>query len=368
MKNFESLKIALIYDRINKYGGAERLLTSLHRLFPAAPLYTLVYNSQKAPWAKNWEVFPSFYNQISLFRSHHEILAPFAALGFESFNLNNFDLVISLTSAEAKSVITKPKTLHLCYCLTPTRYLWIDETNYPMPKILRNHLQNSDKIYAQRPDYYLAISNEVNKRIKKYYQKESQVVYPPLDPIFISPKKPLPLQSRQYYLCVGRQVAYKKIDLVIDVFNELQFPLIIIGIGNQNIKLQKKANRNVTFKNFVSDQELITYYQQAKAVISPQYEDFGLVPVEAQACGTPVIALAAGGALETVISGNTGLFFKEQNPNHLKQAVLEFETNKHQITPQNCQNNSLKFSEDRFFHDFSDKVKAIWQHHQQTYS
>jgi glycosyltransferase involved in cell wall biosynthesis len=367
MKQFDSLKIALIYDRINKFGGAERLLLSLHRIFPKAPLYTLVHEPSKTTWAKDFEIIPSFFNRLSFFRSHHEILAPIASFGFESFDLSHFDLVISITSAEAKSVITSPQTLHLCYCLTPTRYLWIDQIDYPIPKFLKNYLKNEDKVISQRPDYYLSISNEIKKRLKDYYQRDSEVIYPPVSSIFIPPPKTISLEARQRYLCVGRQVSYKKIDLVINAFNKLGYPLTLIGIGRESSKLRSLAKENIAFKDFVTDEELINFYQNSKALIFPQLEDFGLVSLEAQACGTPVIAYAAGGALETIINQKTGLFIEKQTSADLIQTVRNFEANNHEISPENCIKNSQKFSEDRFFHEFSAKVKAIWQHHQLTH-
>lgn len=368
MRLFNSLKVAITYDRINKFGGAERVLLSLHKLFPNAPIYTLVHNPKKTKWTNDIRIIPSFFNHLPFFRTHHEILAPIAALGFESFNLKDFDIVISVTSAEAKSIITQPKTLHLCYCLTPTRYLWVDQENYKIPKLIRNYLKQSDQVYAKRPDYYLAISNEVKKRIKKYYNQNSEVIHPPINPIFSPQKKPISINLRNFYLCVSRLVAYKRLDLVIDAFNHLNLPLVIVGTGNQNINLRLRAKKNIIFKNFITDKELKHTYQKAKAVIFPQLEDFGLVPIEAQSCGTPVIAYTGGGALETIITQKTGIFFDNQNTNSLIKAIQDFETNNFQITPQKCFENSLKFSESRFLQEFSGKVKEIWQRHQQIYT
>jgi len=361
-------RIALVYDRVNKWGGAERLLLSLHRLYPQAPLYTLVYYPPNSAWADKIKIKSSFLNYLSPFRSHHEYLAPLAPLAFENFNFDSFDIVISLTSAEAKSIISKPQTLHLCYCLTPPRYLWGSQKDYPLPSFLRNSLRRTDLILSTRPDNYLAISKEVKGRLKKYYHQEAEVIYPPFDPIFKPGSILKPLSSRQYYLYVGRLVKYKQVDLLIKVFNKLGQKLIIAGTGREEKDLKKMASRNISFLGLVSDSELISLYQNARAVIFPQREDFGLVPLEAQACGTPVIAYAKGGALETIKDKQSGLFFQKQEILPIITAIKYFEAEKHQIKPANCLKNVAQFSQNRFFYQFSAKVETLWEQHQKTYT
>ncbi|MCJ7804277.1 glycosyltransferase [Patescibacteria group bacterium] len=345
------MKVALVYDRVNKIGGAERVLEVLHEIWPEAPLYTAVYYPAGAPWAKKFKVIPSFLNKFPLAKRHHEVYPWLTPLAFESFDFTDFDLVISITSAEAKGIITKPKTKHLCYCLTPTRYLWSGYHDYFFNKGLRwlvqpivDWLRGWDKIAAQRPDKYLAISQEVQRRIKKYYRRESIVVYPPVDK-----EKFYPAEKKQkgdYFLIVSRLVSYKKIDLAIKAFNQLKIPLKIIGEGNEKNRLKEMAKGNIEFLGELTDQELLSYYQNCRALIFPQNEDFGLVPLEAQACGKPVIAFAGGGALETIIEGKTGTFFKSQSVKALMEKVKSFKDKDYQ--PADCRKNAEKFDKEIF--------------------
>ncbi len=359
------MRIALVYDRVNKWGGAERLLLSLHKIYPAAPLFTLVYNPATAPWASVFEVVPGFLNKIPFFRTRHEILAPLSQLGFESFDFSDFDVVISISSDHAKSVITKPKILHICYCLTPTRYLWGRERGYYLPKIIKKYLCFADRISAARPDVYLAISNAVKNRIYKYYRKNAQTIYPGIENNNYSiPKKH---KTSDHYLIVGRMVPYKKHSLVIKVFNRSGRKLVVVGTGSLERSLKSIAKSNITFLKNLSSKELIHQYQDAKALIIPQREDFGFVSLEAQACGTPVIAYKAGGALETVIDRETGLFFEKQIPHSLNTALDSFESGAHHITTTKCAANAAKFDETRFINEFSAKVESLWRQHQKMF-
>lgn len=357
------MKIALVYDRVNKNGGAERVLTTLHKIYPEAPLYTLVHNSESAPWSKNFNVVPTFFNQVRFFRTRHEILAPLAAMAFETFDFSGFDIVISVTSADAKAIVTKPQTLHICYCLTPTRYLWSGRDYYRIPNILLNWAQKDDIVYASRPDAYLAISKEVQKRIKTYYKKDSEVIYPSINYDFFSKAKKT---ADDYYLLAGRLVSYKKPEIVIQAFNKLKRKLVIAGTGSELDQLKSIAGTTVSFVGEVSDEKLRDLYAGAKSVIFPQEEDFGLVPLEAQAAGTPVLAFAAGGALETVIDQQTGLFFDKQNADSIAEAVNSFEGGKHRITNEKCQRQAARFNEDRFINEFSAKVNSLWQQHKKN--
>jgi len=359
------MKVALVYDRVNKWGGAERLLLALGQIWPQAPLYTAVYDAKNAPWAKRFKVIPSFLNKIPLAKSHHEKLALLMPLAFESLNFDSYEVVISLTSEAAKGIITKPETLHLSYCLTPTRYLWSGYGDYFSSPIYRflalpgfKYLRHWDKIAAQRPDFYFAISKNVQKRIKKYYQRHSEIIYPPLDlhrfKISTVSKKP-----HDYFLIVSRMVSYKRIDLAIEAFNQLGWPLKIVGLGRQFKKLQKMAKKNIEFLGQLTDEELLGYYQNCQAVIFPPEEDLGLVPLEAQACGRPVIAYRGGGALETISEGKTGLFFYPQTSQGLLKALKSFKTKK--FKPENCRQNAEKFSQARFKKEFKKAVLEKWR-------
>ena len=362
------MKVALVYDRVNKFGGAERLMLSLHRLFPEAPIFTLVYEPLTSDWAKSITVVPTFLNQIPFFRQWHEWLAPVAPLAFETLNLSAYDVVISVTSSDAKSVITKPHQLHICYCLTPSRYFWSGGGDYAddikfklIPSFLKEYFKYVDLVTSVRPDQYLSISNEVKNRVKDYYKRNSIVIHPPIEDRFYT-KQPISLDNRDYYLVVSRLVPYKKVDLAISAFNKLKLPLVIVGTGTEIEKLKKLALPNITFVGSVDDHRLAQYYRHAQAVIFPQVEDFGLVPLEAQACGTPVIAYAKGGALETVVHPKTGYLFKEQTVESLIFAVREFR--KISFNPKICQENANRFNYSLFSQKFSGEITRLWKEHQ----
>jgi len=365
------MKIALIYDRVNKWGGAERVLLALHKIWPEAPLYTSVYDPMGAPWAKVFRVFPSFLQGFPLAKSRHEIYPWLMPLAFESFNFDEYEVVISLTSEAAKGIITKPKTLHICYCLTPTRYLWSGYEQYfntPQKKFLSRlpitYLRKWDKIAANRPDEYIAISKTVQARIKNYYHRESEVVYPPVD---LKKFKILNLKFKieeKYFLVVSRLVAYKRADIVIEAFNRLKWNLKIIGRGSEMGRLERMAKKNIEFLGQLTEEELVSYYQNCQAVIFPQEEDFGLVPIEAQACGKPVIALKSGGAKETVVEGKTGYFFYPQTSEALEKAIKS--CNIRTLQEENCRKNAEKFSFENFEKNFKKAIEEKWQKHTKT--
>jgi len=346
------VKTAIIYDRVNKWGGAERVLLALHEIFPEAILYTSVYNPESAPWAKVFpEVRTSFLQKVKTFRNKHELLAPLMPLAFESFDFSEFDLVISVTSESGKGIITKPNTKHICYCLTPTRYLWSGYESYfptlinkTISKPVVSYLRNWDKVASKRPDKYLAISSEVQKRIKKYYEKDSVIVFPPNKNNLKTKEIKLPFDN--FYLIVSRLVSYKKVDLAINTFNELDKNLIVVGVGTEKEKLVKMAKGNIYFCGFAKEEELNYLYKKAKAFIMPQYEDFGLVSVEAQSMGTPVIAFKKGGSLDTIVDTKSGIFFEEQTRVSLTHAIDRFE--KMQFDSNYIVKNANKFAFDIF--------------------
>jgi len=362
------MKIALVYDRINKFGGAERLLLSLHRLYPEAPIFTLVHEPKTSKWAEGIKIIPTFLNKVPLLRKRHEWLVPIAPLAFETHDLSDFEIIISVTSSDAKSVITRPNQLHVCYCLTPSRYFWSGETEYAsdkkfklIPKTVKNYFKSVDMVTSVRPDEYIAISNEVKNRVKKYYKRNASVVYPSIEDKFYS-NSPISLDNRDYYLIVSRLVPYKKVDLAISVFNKLKLPLVVIGLGSELGNLRKMAGSNIAFVGMVDDNRLIQYYRHAKAVIFPQNEDFGLVPIEAQASGTPVIAYAEGGALETVIHLETGYLFEEQTEDSLIHAINQFR--KTSFSSKKCVKNASRFTPASFSEEFSKEVNRLWENHQ----
>lgn len=384
MKSFDKaqyLQVALVYDRLNKWGGAERVLLTLHKLFPDAPLYTSIYDKKRAPWASVFNVKTSFLQNFP-FAMNHELFAVLMPLAFESFSFDEYDLVISITSEAAKGIITKPKTKHICYCLTPIRYLWSGYDEYFKNPILRflskpavSYLKFWDKIAAQRPDTYIAISKEVQGRIRKYYGRDSEVIYPSVDfqktqntqLARISEYQNIRLSdfpshrstefseySGRYFLIVSRLVPYKKIDLAVKAFNSLGLPLKIIGAGSEFNKLKNMAKSNIEFLGYLTDKELVGYYKDCRALIFPGVEDFGLTILEAQNFGKPVIAFRGGGALETIVEGKTGLFFDEQTIESLNKTIKQF--NNLTIDPRDCIQQASKFSFEKFKENFLSEI------------
>lgn len=324
------MKVAIVYDRVNKWGGAERLLLALNKMFPNAPLYTSVYDKKNASWAERFpEVKTSFLQKIPFAKKIHEFLAVLMPIAFESFDFSEYDLVISVTSESAKGIITKPGIKHICICLTPTRYLWSHYQDYFKNPLLRfisspfvKYLKNWEKVSSMRPDRIIAISKNVQERIAKYYGRTSEVIYPPAG---FDRNYSAKAVKENYYLVVSRLVGYKKVELAVDVFNKNKKKLLIIGKGHQYLRLRLKAKSNIRFIKKVPDEALADYYSSAKALIMPQEEDFGLVSVEAQSLEVPVISFAKGGASETVVDGKTGVLFDHQNAQGLTAAIAKFE-------------------------------------------
>lgn len=251
------MKVAFTYDRVNKFGGAERVLLALHEIFPEAPLYTSVYNPKTAPWAKVFpRIYTSFLQNIPFAKNNHEFFAPLMPLAFSRFNFNNYDLVISVTSEFAKNLPRRKAGIntgykHICYCLTPTRYLWSHSNQYLtspfsiLTSPLIYLLKKIDYRAAQKPDVMIAISKEVQTRIKKYYERESIVIYPPVEKLKNSKNLKLQANSnikyKNYYLVVSRLVKYKRVDLAIKAFNQLRLPLVIVGTGREEKHLKKNS-------------------------------------------------------------------------------------------------------------------------------
>ena len=334
------MRLALVHDYLNQYGGAERVLEVLCEMYPDAPIYTLLYDERATGGVfKGREIHTSFLQKIPFARKHHRLFPLLMPLAVEQFDLSYFDVVLSVSASFAKGIITKPHTQHINYCLTPTRWLWddshkyIDEFKYPWPinkliPVFIAYLRLWDKEAALRVDRFVAVSSFVQQRIKKYYQQEAPVIYPPVavDRYHVSS------QQDDYFLMVGRLVAYKRFALAVRVFNAIGKRLVIVGDGPERQRLEKLAKPNIAFRGLLSDSELPELYARCQAVIFPQEEDFGLVPLEAMASGRPVIAYRGGGALETVIdptspavadgmASPTGILFNAQSEIDLALAV-----------------------------------------------
>jgi glycosyltransferase involved in cell wall biosynthesis len=352
------MRVALVYDRVTKWGGAERVLVALHRLWPDAPLYTAVYDKKRARWADVFSVIPSFLQYIPFANRLHELLPWITPMAFESFSFDDFDVVISVTSAEAKGIITKPNVLHICYCLTPTRYLWSGYDQYRKDAglgivngiagfwltKLAPTLRVWDRVAAARPDTYLAISNRVKDRIKKYYDRTTQeVIYPPVETALFSKQLlDMPNVSEPYFLTVSRLVGYKRVDVLIRAFNKSGQKLVIIGDGHQKKYLKQIARSNIEFiDHHLTDLELVRYHQGCRAFVYAADEDFGIAVVEAQASGKPVIAYSQSAVAESVLDGKTGILYHSQTPEALIDALKNFETMV--FDPKRCRENAAQF-------------------------
>jgi glycosyltransferase involved in cell wall biosynthesis len=332
------MKIAVIYDWIDSEGGIERAFPILFKYFKNADIYTSYTDLTKAKWAKNLKIKTSFIQNLPNFIKKNRLISfVFYPYAFESFNLNKYDLVFSVSSSFAKSVITKPETIHINYMLTPTRYFWIDKESYfknPFVKffgrLFLKKYKKWDYVVAQRPDRIITISEYVRKKIKKYYNRNSIVIYPPFDIDYWSKIKKslnnINQDHKKYYLLVSRFEPYKKTEIAIQAFNRLNKRLIIVGSGTQEYRLKKIANRNIEFRKNITDKKLADLYLNAKALIMPQSEEFGMVALEAQFFGCPVISFINSGVCEIIIKDKTAIYFKKQTADDLIKAVVRYES------------------------------------------
>lgn len=327
------MKIALVHDYLTQYGGGERVLEAFTQIWPKAPIYTLIYDEKRTGGAfAGKDIKTSFLQKMPLAKRNHRLFSSLMPLAIEQFDFSEYDVVLSDSASYAKGIITRPSTLHICYCHTPIRYAWDDSHRYidnfgygwPMKILIPffiNYVRLWDEAAASRPDFYLANSNYVGQRIKKYYKQESTVINPP-----IKTKHFYSVHGQgDYFLAVGRFLPYKRFDLIIEAFNKLGLPLKIVGGGPQEKELKKNAQRNIEFVGQVSDNQLKEYYANCRAFIFPQEEDFGIVACESLSSGRPVIAYRAGGAVEIISEGKTGVFFDRQEVDHLVAAVHRFE-------------------------------------------
>ena len=327
------MKIALVHDYLTQYGGGERVLQAVAEMFPEAPIYTLVYDEKATGKVfAGREIRTSFLQRLPFTKRYHRLFPLLMPLAIEQFDFSEFDVVLSISASFAKGIITKPQTRHINYCLTPTRFLWDDSHRYiqesysswlvrKLLPFLVSYLRVWDKEASYRVDEYIGISEFVRRRIKKYYERDSALIYPPVD----TSKYSISPELGDYFLMVGRLVGYKKFDLAVKAFSAMELPLKIVGDGPERKKLERMAGKNIEFLGLVSDYKMPELYARAQAVIFPQEEDFGLVPLEAMASGRPVIAFRAGGVLETVHEGETGILFDQQTEIDLSLAVGKFQ-------------------------------------------
>ena len=325
------MKIALVHDYLSQDGGAERVLRVLHTMWPDAPIFTLFATKGAVSGFENADIRESYLAHLPFGRIKYQWYLPLMPQAFELFDLSEFDVVISSTSAFAKGIITKPGTLHICYCHTPTRYLWTDTKSYiadlKYPKIVKlflprlmHRLRMIDKLAANRVDVFVANSKTVQQRIEKYYRRKSEIIFPPVD----VDKASISPVIEDYFISGGRLVPYKRFDLIIEVFNRTKQKLIIFGDGPEEQALKKRAKSNIKFVGRISEEEKMKLLSRAKAFIHPQLEDLGITPIESMSVGRPVIAYGEGGALETILPGKTGVFFHKQSWHSLIEVIHTF--------------------------------------------
>ena len=361
------MKIALVHDWFNtKLGGAERVALELAKLFPEAPVYTLMFNKSKfGDLIDPARIRTSFLQRLPVgLKNRPRYLLPLIPRAVASFDFKGYEMVISSSSAWVKNIKHPNHTIHICYCHSPMRFAWDYKDKYmaeqrvdPIQKtggvILREYVKRWDKRGSLGVDYWIANSVTVAERIKRYYQRTAEVVYPPVD---TSSFKPIPKSQKQnFYLTAGMLTPYKKIDLVITAFNISGRRLIVMGEGTEYDRLSKLANDNVQLVGFVDEAAKRRLFAQARGLIFPAEEDFGIAPIEAMASGTPVIAYGAGGLTETVVEGKTGLFFERQTPQAINQTLDRFEGM--DFYPPDLTNQAARFDRSVFRH----KIKSIVQ-------
>ncbi len=350
------MKIAVIADWLPVFGGAEHVLKEFHELWPQAPLYTTVANRKKLSELGKANIIVSRLQKwYSLIRKHPPLL-PLMPRIMEDIDLSDFDVVLSSSHAIGKGIIPPSSAVHICYCHTPMRYAWEMEKQYLkdyrvpgfMQRRVRGQLRDIrrwDLSTAKRVDHFIANSMTTQERIKRIYGRESTVIYPPVGEFFFE-KELKRSDDRAGFLAVGRLVPYKRFDLLIETANRLKLQLKIAGTGRDLNRLKRLAGETVEILGFVPEEKLRDLYQSARALLFPQMEDAGVVPLEAQACGTPVIAFAKGGALDTVKDSVTGLFFADQTAEAIEEALNRFE--EMQFDPQMIRDHTKEFNEERF--------------------
>lgn len=330
------MKIALVYDWMDSWGGIERVLLTVNEMIPRADWYTSVFDVNKASWANKLQPRTSFIQLLpSFIKKSRKLSTPFYPFAFESFDFSDYDIVLSVTSSFAKGIITGPNTKHISYFLTPPRYFWTHrreyQTNIPVLQPYLTYLKKWDTLAAHRPDIIIAISKTVQDRITKTYNLASQVIYPPFDIEYWERFKSHNASGKKqaksrYYLVVSRLEPYKRVDLVINAFNHmLDRKLLVVGDGTLRTSLARQARENIHLLGHVPDKTLATLYQDAKALVMPQEEDFGMVALEAQFFGCPVIAYNKGGVTETARDGITAIFFDSQTVGAIQSAIAKYE-------------------------------------------
>lgn len=362
------LKVAIVHYWLVGMRGGEKVIEELCEIFPGADIFTHVAQPEKlSTIISSHQIFETYISRLPGAKKHYQKYLPFMPRALEALDLTGYDLVISSESGPAKGVITAPDTLHVCYCHSPMRYIWDQYhvyhlhagwlTKWLMP-LIAHRLRIWDQSSAARVDHIIANSHFISRRIKKSWGRSASVIHPPVDLNAFTPEA-LDVND-PFYLYVGELVSYKRLDLVIDAFNNGNRRLVVVGDGSDGQRLRAMAGANVTFKGRASFEVLKECYAQCQGLIFPGIEDFGIVPLEAMASGRPVVAYARGGALETIKDGVTGVFFKEQTPEALMEAIARLER---EVLPNLDQDEMQKhvshFSSERFRDEFTQKIQEL---------
>ena len=364
------MKTAIIHDWLVSYAGSERVLEQIIELYPDADLFSLMdfLPEHERQFLRHKNIQTSFLQHFPFARNKYRSYLPFMPLAIEQFDLSGYELVISSSHAVAKGVLTTSDQLHVCYCHTPIRYAWDLQQQYlkesgldkgvkgKIAKIILHYIRMWDYSASRRVDHFIANSQNVAAKIKKHYGRESSVIYPPVDVDKFQPSS----VKDDFFLTVSRMVPYKKVDLIVEAFSQMPDKrLVVIGDGPSLSKVKTKARNNIEILGYQPNDVIRNYLQRARAFVFAADEDFGILPVEAQACGTPVIAYGKGGVLETTINMQTGIFFKEQNATSLINAVHEFERLENCFSINTIRQNAEKYSRDRFKKEFLDLIEKI---------
>lgn len=364
-------RVAVIHDWLPLYGGAERVLEQMLHVFPAADLFSMIdaIPAGERGFLQGKPVRTSFVQRLPGAKRRYRSYLPLMPLAVEQFDLRAYDLVVSSSYAVAKGVLTGPDQLHICYCHSPIRFAWDLQLQYLeeaglkcglkswLAKALLHYIRLWDVRTAAGVDHFIANSRYIARRIRKVYRREATVIYPPVDVTKFSMRS----AKEPFYFAVSRMVPYKRIDLIVEAFAQMpERKLIVVGDGPEMAKVRAKARQNVELLGYQNCATLCDLMQRAQAFVFAAEEDFGITPVEAQACGTPVIAYRRGGVCETVIDGETGIFFDHQTPESLIAAVSRFEESRASFCPQRIRQNSERFAIERFRREFGDYVKNRW--------
>jgi glycosyltransferase involved in cell wall biosynthesis len=357
------MRVAIVHYWLFMMRGGEKVLEAICETYPDADIYTHVYDAKSiSPTIKRHKVFTTYISKLPFSRQLYQFYLPFMPGALEALDMTGYDLVISMESGPAKGVITRPDAMHVCYCFSPMRYLWDHYHPYRSRvgffkrfymSMIMPQLRIWDVTSSMRVDHFIAISNFINRRIWKFYHRQSDVLFAFADTDRYSISRDGP---KDFYLCLGQLVSYKRADLAVEAFTRLGKHLIVVGTGAEAGRLKKMAGPNIEFRGWAGADEIPQLLRDCKAMIFPGEEDFGITVLEAQASGRPVIAFKAGGALDTIVDGETGLFFEEQTVEALAKTVERFEKQIDRFKPDNIRKFALQFTKSKFKERFKELV------------